>query len=45
MKDCLDAHRWIERMERVFVHLQVPEEAWRLRVFYSEGLSGRSSLD
>ena len=25
MRDCLDAHRWIERMERVFVHLQVPE--------------------
>ena len=26
VKDCLDAHRWIERMERVFVHLQVPED-------------------
>ena len=26
VRDSLDAHRWVERMERVFVHLQVPED-------------------
>ena len=26
VRDSLDAYRWVERMERVFVHLQVPED-------------------
>ena len=26
VRDSLDAHHWIEHMERVFVHLQVPED-------------------